>query len=56
MKRLIAGLALTAFAVFARPFGGFGSALDLIYVGILAAGVLLIFSAPDDPGLGGDEK
>ena len=47
MKQWLAGLALTALA-FLHPFGGFGSVLDLVDLGIFAVGALLILTAPKD--------
>ena len=48
LKHYAAGAALTAFAVFARPFGGFGSWFDFAYVGFFAAGIVCILTSPKD--------
>lgn len=40
LKHYAGGFALTAFAIFARPYGGFGSFLNAAYALIFVAGIM----------------
>lgn len=45
MKRELLGLILTGIACLARPMGGFGLVIDLVYAVFFAFGVYLLITA-----------